>query len=649
MRRDRSRTWLLREPHAGDFGEVYLALLEGEIAAGRGDAPAPFLPCALTRRGLLAALGGDFETHARDLDQEHLDPSPDDDALDDAYERSAAWSGRLGAALFERHAGDPERAADAGRVAHAFLHAALQRRAGALARGGEGERVRTLARKLGDVEDENARLTTAARERLELLARMSHDLRTPLNAILGFTDMLRRDEAGPLNAEQRDFVEDIHASGQQLYRTLGDVLDLARLESGGLELRPAPASIAAVLASVCEKLADGIRARKISVRTRVEVGLDVVHVDPERLTQIVQAFASNAVRHGLEGSAVEIEARREGASAFRVEISDRSPGIERELRERLFQRGMPGRRRGRAGLGLALAKRLAEAMGGTVGVTSTLGEGSCFFVVLPLRSGRTPLPSPWELAGRTPGAPRVLVVDDDARDQRRIAEALVRAGLAVDCVASGTQAIDALARRAYDAVTLDLLLPDTNGLSVLAALRRARKTRKLPVVIVSVTTERASGGFVVADVIEKPAAPHELVEALARAGVRGSPSAPVLVVDDDERSSRLAASALTKAGFEVDLAENGAVGLARADASPPAAVVLDLEMPVLDGFGFLDRFRADPRFAQVPVLVWTVHDLGPYEVRELARRAEVVLPKDGTGAGQLVSTLRSELGRRHEG
>ncbi|MFO0682892.1 MAG: response regulator [Sandaracinus sp.] len=645
MKRDRSPTWLLREPSAGDFGEVYLALLGAEIEAGGADRGAPFLPCEATRRGLLAALGGDFEMYAHALET----GDPGESAVEDALEASAQWSARVVEGLYARHRDEPARAAGAARLAQAFFHASLARRLQALGVSTVSrDDVRSIERRLESAEDENVRLVRAARERLELLARMSHDLRTPLNAILGFADVLERGDAGPLSDEQREHVRDIHASGHQLHRTLADVLDLARLESGGLELRPEATSIARVLASVCEGLAEPIRARRIAMRTRIEVGLDVVHLDPARLSQIVRVFASNAVRHGLVGSVVEIEAKYEGASAFRVEVSDRSPGIDRETRQRLFDRGIPERRRrGGAGLGLALAKRLAEAMGGTVGVTSAEGEGSSFHAILPLRAGRDPLPPPREIAGRDPSAPRVLVVDDDDRDQRRIAEPLAAAGIAVDCVASGAQAIDALARRSYDAITLDLLLPDTNGLSVLAALRRSRGTRRLPVVIVSVATERATGGFVVSDVIEKPAAPSEILEALARAGV-AAPAAPVLVVDDDERSVRLAAAALSKAGFAVDVAENGAVGLARVAARPPSAVVLDLEMPVLDGFGFLDRFRADPRFAKVPVLVWTVRDLGPYEARELARRAEAVLPKDGRGAEELVLKLRAELGRRDE-
>jgi CheY-like chemotaxis protein len=145
-------------------------------------------------------------------------------------------------------------------------------------------------------------------------------------------------------------------------------------------------------------------------------------------------------------------------------------------------------------------------------------------------------------------------------------------------------------------------------------------------------------------VMEKPLDGNAILSSLAKAGVVSPTPAPILIVDDDERSAKLAAATLTKIGLRSVIASDGLSALARASEERPAAVVLDLVMPVLDGFGFLERFRADPRWNGIPVLVWTVKDLTSAETLELAKRAAAVLPKDGSGARVLVEQLRHQLG-----
>ncbi|MBN8610570.1 MAG: response regulator [Deltaproteobacteria bacterium] len=511
--------------------------------------------------------------------------------------------------------------------------------------------VEALKRRSEELEVENRRIEEASRMKSEFLANMSHELRTPLNSILGFSDLLAREEVGALSDEQRDFVSDIHASGKHLLRLINDVLDLSKVEAGKLELHPEATRMSTVLAEVTSVLMPISRERGIRIDQTVASDAEALHLDPGRLKQVLYNFLSNAIKFSPEGGTVAVEVRCEGPAAFRISVRDRGPGIAPADLERLFvefEQLDSGRSKSHAGtgLGLALTRRLVEAQGGSVGVESTLGQGSTFYAILPLRAHtKTSLPRPRQIPGVVPGAPRILVVEDDAQDQERLVAALVAAGFAVDTAVTGAQALEAIHARAYDAITLDLLLPDTTGLSVLAALRKAPAGRSTPVIVVSVVTEHVTGGFVVHDVIEKPLDGASLVSSLARAGVVAPGHAPILIVDDDERSAKLAAATLAGAGWRTVTASNGAAALERANEERPAAVVLDLVMPVLDGFGFLEKFRADPRWLSVPVFVWTVKDLGTDEMRELAKRAERVLPKDGSGARTLVEQIREQLDR----
>ena len=511
--------------------------------------------------------------------------------------------------------------------------------------------VAALKKRSDELEAENRRIEEASRLKSEFLANMSHELRTPLNSILGFSDLLERAEVGPLSEEQREFVSDIHASGKHLLRLINDVLDLSKVEAGKLDLHPEPTSMRATLAEVTGVLKSISRERRVQIDEHVAPDADELHLDPARLKQVLYNFLSNALKFTEEGTTIDVVVRREGPAAFRVSVRDRGPGIAPSDVGRLFavfEQLDSGRSKTHAGtgLGLALTKRIVEAQGGTVGVESVQGEGSTFYAILPLRAhGTSSLPRPRRIEGAFPSAPRILVVEDDAIDQERLVGTLVAAGFAVDTAVTGAQALEAIHARRYDAITLDLLLPDASGLSVLAALRQHPHHHATPVIIVSIVTEQVTGGFVVHDVLEKPLESRALVASLGRAGIVARDDLPILVVDDDERSAKLAAATLASAGFRSVHAPDGETALERMRVERPAAIVLDLVMPGLDGLAFLERLRADAGWASIPVFVWTVKDLDSREMRELAQRAESVLPKDGSGARALVEQIREQLDR----
>jgi PAS domain S-box-containing protein len=513
----------------------------------------------------------------------------------------------------------------------------------------ERKQFEALRARGAELETENRRVQEASRMKSEFLANMSHELRTPLNSILGFSELLYEGEVGELADKQREFIGDIYTSGKHLLRLINDVLDLSKVEAGKMEFYPEQADLRQLLQEVTGVLRGVAGDKGIVPTVEIAPSLGAVHLDAGRLKQVLYNYLSNALKFSPKNGRVHVSARPDGHKSFRIEVTDEGPGISEANQRRLFMEFEqldpgPTKTHGGTGLGLALTRRLVEAQGGSVGVKSTVGGGSTFHATLPIYSpARGSLPQPRRIPGAYAEAPRVLVIEDDPADQDRIIAALVGAGYAVDTAATGAQALRAASERTYDAITLDLLLPDANGLQILGALRELPGSRELPVIVISVVSEQVTGGFVVHEVLQKPLQSENLLSSLSRARVVPPGIGPVLVVEDDESSAKLMITSLEQLGFRAVVARDGEQALDRARAERPAAVVLDLMMPNLDGFGFLQRFRMEAAWARIPVLVWTVKDLSADEHRELLRSASAVLPKNGTGARALVETIRAQL------
>ena len=261
-----------------------------------------------------------------------------------------------------------------------------------------------------------------------------------------------------------------------------------------------------------------------------------------------------------------------------------------------------------------------------MGIRSTPGVGSTFHAILPRRAQRSPgAARPRVVASGAGGATSILVVEDDAGDQQVLIAALSAAGFAVEAVATGGEAIARCRERAFDAVTLDLLLPDMSGLEVLKAIRSGSKNPDVPVVVITLVAEKIASGFVVQDVLAKPIEPAGVVAALERYVVPREGS--VLVVDDDPGSRKLMAAALAQLGCKTRCFADARSALAAVDADCPAIVVLDLLLPGMDGFAFLREFRQREQCSRVPGLVWTVKDLSADERVRLLASAQAIIPK----------------------
>jgi PAS domain S-box-containing protein len=522
----------------------------------------------------------------------------------------------------------------------------------------EGVLVSAAIRDVSDRKEQYRKIQEASRLKSEFLANMSHELRTPLNAIIGFSELLHDGKAGVLTADQKEYLGDILTSSHHLLQLINDVLDLAKVEAGKMEFRPAPVDLAKIAGEVRDILRTLAAQKRITIEIRVD-SLQGIILDEPKLKQVFYNYLSNALKFSPEDARVEVRVHPEGADTFRLEVEDNGEGIRPEDIGRLFIEfqqldASAAKKHPGTGLGLALTKRLVEAQGGRVGVRSTPGQGSVFFAVLP-RVMTAVLEPDREPIVRVPvrkGAPRVLVIDDDPNDRSWLVRTLTEAGYGVETAESGAEAIGRCQRQTFDAITLDLLLPDVGGGDVLRSIREGSPNRETPVIVVSVIAQASAVVcFRIDDMLAKPVRPEDLMNALERAGVAPNGSRPIFVVDDDPQDLKLAGGLLTQLGYQAVGFSTAAAALEAAEKDLPAAVVLDLLMPDIDGFEFLRRFRMTPAGRRTPVIVWTARDIDGNERRRLETLAQAIVPKTG-GSAALLEELRAYVapnGKAHDG
>lgn len=506
-----------------------------------------------------------------------------------------------------------------------------------------------LRAKNEELEAQNRRVQEANRLKSEFLANMSHELRTPLNGIIGFAELMHSGRVGPIAAEHKEYLGDILSSSRHLLQLINDVLDLAKVESGKLEFHPEKVEIKKILNEISDILRTLIAQKQIHLSINIQPTLNEIWIDPSKLKQILYNYISNAIKFTPEGGHVYINAYEENTNMFRIEVKDTGIGIEEEDFPRLFSEfqqldASSAKKYQGTGLGLALTKRLVEAQDGKVGVTSTIGKGSTFYVILPKvaqlnQPVTTPKPN-YKKDKSLVNAPTVLVIEDDPRDQTVVLELLRKAGYAVEIASNGKEALELGQKRHFDAIILDLMLPDMNGLDILQHLREKGPNVATPTIITTVVAEKSiSVGFRIHDFLLKPVDTNELLASLQRSDIHPNKTKSVLVIDDNLGDLKLAKTMLDKLGYRVFCETSGSSGLQAIKRQKPDAIVLDLLMPGMNGFEFLNRFRKSKTNQGIPVIIWTVSDLSNDDKANL-QAAAIIQKGDGVGHALLVELQR---------
>ncbi|CAM3901286.1 PAS domain S-box protein [Roseateles saccharophilus] len=465
---------------------------------------------------------------------------------------------------------------------------------------------------------ENRRVQESSRLKSLFLANMSHELRTPLNAVIGFADLLTIGAHPPDPVREREWLQHIASSGRHLLNMINDVLDLSKIEAGKMDFHPEPVALPALVDDVMATVAVLAGQRGLSLTTVIAPELRDLVLDPARLRQVLLNYLSNAIKFTPAGGRVELRMLGEGPRLWRLEVEDSGIGIASERLDQLFVEfqqlddGLTKRHQG-TGLGLALTRRLVKAQGGRVGVYSEAGRGSCFYAVLPRRPGDADVDAP---------GPQQLVALGDHPLRDGLARELAQAGVNADTAATAAEMLRLARERRYTELAIDLALPDSPGLATLAALRTGGPSMHAAVKALALNAPAGAGvAFPVSDVLAKPLRRAALARALVPLRQRFGPGRPVLVVDDEAAARELMCAALLGHGIEAIAVAGGAEALQALPALRPAAVVLDLMMPGVDGFQVLHELRRDPRWAELPVIVWTSLILSAEDIQALARSA----------------------------
>ena len=508
---------------------------------------------------------------------------------------------------------------------------------------------------------------TANRTKSLFLANMSHELRTPLNAIVGYSEMLEEEAVERSLGDFSADLQKISQSGRHLLGLINDILDLSKIEAGKMELRLEVFEIETLLGEVESTIRMQAAKNRNTLDIRCDAGIGTMYGDLGKVRQGLLNLVSNAAKF-TQGGKITLVAERQdmdGSDWITFRVSDTGIGLSAEQIVGLFQPftqadASTTRRFGGTGLGLALTRRFCQMMSGDVTVQSVAGAGSVFTIKLPATIGKasgdaarsTEEGAASRVAEGTPEPeddtlpePRtcVLVIDDDPLQRDLMQRYLRKEGFVVRTANGGANGLRLAQKLLPAAITLDVMMPDMDGWSVLAALKTDMVLRDIPVIMLTMVDDPVRGFTLGAsDYATKPVNRRQLSHILQKYTCL-APPCPVLVIDDEASARQLTRAMLEKEGWAVSEAENGVEALASMVRERPSLIFLDLMMPEMDGFAFAAEVRLHPEWRSIPIVVLTSRDLTSEDRSRLNGHVEKILRKHGDSRESLLEQVRDLL------
>jgi PAS domain S-box-containing protein len=511
----------------------------------------------------------------------------------------------------------------------------------------------------------------ASRAKSHFLANMSHELRTPLNSIIGFSNILLKNKAANLRAEDLSFLQRIQVNGRHLLDLINQVLDLAKVEARRMELEITSVSLGDLVREVTSQLEGQVRGTEVRLASELPGSMAPLQCDKMKLRQVLINLVGNALKFTEKGCVtVRVVADAETSVPSHLEVEDTGIGIPANRLQAVFesfQQADAGttRKYGGTGLGLTIARSLCQLMGYRLDVDSQEGKGSTFRIVFSTQAASVAAPGrlssrptvPTSITPPSAGIARspltaraelkdklVLVIDDESDARMLMTHLIEECGCRVIAADSGEQGLRMAREFKPDLITLDLLMPQMSGLDVLRTMKADPALQQIPIVVVSIVASEHRGRVLgTLDVLDKPVSRDDLHAILRR--TMEPDNKKVLVVDDDEDARQLFTHYLEELHVQVRTAVHGREALQMMEVDLPDVVLLDLSMPVMDGFTFLDHLRSDVRYRHLPVVVVTARTLSTEDLRVLQSQAEAVFKKSEFSPEDLKTVLMDRLGK----
>ena len=489
----------------------------------------------------------------------------------------------------------------------------------------------------------------------QFLANMSHELRTPLNAVIGLTEMLKEDAEDDENEDYLEPLDRIHNASKHLLTLINDILDLSKIEAGKIELFEEEFNLPKMVEDVIETSRPLAEKNDNRIEIRMDQDLDSIYADETRVRQIILNLISNACKFTEKGE-VHIEVRKileVETDLIEISVRDTGIGLSEEQQQKLFQAftqadSSTTRKYGGTGLGLTITRQLSRLMGGDVTVESELGKGTKFTASLRLKRSDASTsdqvlparPKP-EFSKEDGSSRKILIIDDDPTVRELMRRQLERDGFEVHSASDGKEGITKAREIKPDLITLDILMPDLDGWSVLRSLKADPEVSSIPVVMASILDEKNKGfSLGAADYLSKPLERERLIGSIRNLIGEGE-GKKVMLVDDDPGMRLSIREALSRSGYEVLEAENGsqAISMLEEKDTAPDIILLDLIMPIMNGFEFLEKFRNDLQ-SPIPVIVITSADLTDEEKQYLSGEVVRVLQKSDVGNSEIINEIK---------